>query len=676
MRLPPNNVMLYRERYTSYAFSQKSLANLYIFLGDYPLAETSFKEAISIFENNFGSGHPSVALTLNDFAILEALEEKNEKSLEHMLQAQKITDSIIEQIVNFTSEKEKIIYLASQSDGFSKLISLVTSKLTSNHKAIEACYDVWIRRKGIVFEAQRQSQDVLFHSDDPKIKNVYHQLADVRTQLSRRIFAGVELSSPQIYRNEMEKLTTKKQDLESQLSMLSKTFSQNQQNKSVSIDQLVKSLPKDSVLIDFCLTQIINFNEIPGLKNTPNGSSYHYLAFIVKPDKKDRVTVVDLGSAIPIDQAQQNFKFTIQKYSKTPDSKEAYAEIQKATFELEQRVFAPILPIIGPTRKILLSPDGALNLVPFEIFSDKSGRFLIQDFTFNYLASARDLIHFGSPIITTNEKSLFLGNPNFDLDNSKKGAVLKRLGYTHSSKQHTLVSRDFNEKFSDLPETQKEIDALKQIIGTKSAEYFTEDEAIEDLLKQKKSPKILHLATHGFFLSDQSLPRFIDDPTRNIRGKSFNSIESHYIYDNPLLRSGIALAGANNKQANINLNYGNGIVTAEDILALQLQGTELVVLSACESGLGEVKSGEGVFGLRRSFLQAGARGLVMSLWSVQDEETKELMVSFYDNYLNKSMDKVQALRQASLKEMEVIRERYGYPNPYFWGAFIFAGEGS
>ena len=118
----------------------------------------------------------------------------------------------------------------------------------------------------------------------------------------------------------------------------------------------------------------------------------------------------------------------------------------------------------------------------------------------------------------------------------------------------------------------------------------------------------------------------------------------------------------------------DGIVTSEEILGLQLRGTDMVVLSACDTGLGEVKTGEGVFGLRRAFTQAGARSLVMSMWAVPDKETKELMVEFYKNILSGKMNRCQALRQAALKEMTIVKERYGYANPFFWGAFVFMGE--
>jgi CHAT domain-containing protein len=193
-----------------------------------------------------------------------------------------------------------------------------------------------------------------------------------------------------------------------------------------------------------------------------------------------------------------------------------------------------------------------------------------------------------------------------------------------------------------------------------------------------KTPRILHLATHGFFLKDiefsplkhLSSKRGISIVKANKKNLSIQRIK----IENPFLQSGFVLAGANSTLKSSDSKNFDGIVTAEKILGLKLMGTDMVVLSACNTGVGEAKRGEGVFGLRRAFTQAGAKSLVMSMWSVPDKETKELMVEFYKNILSGKMNRCQALRQAALKEFKIVKERYGFPNPLFWGAFVFMGE--
>jgi CHAT domain-containing protein len=229
--------------------------------------------------------------------------------------------------------------------------------------------------------------------------------------------------------------------------------------------------------------------------------------------------------------------------------------------------------------------------------------------------------------------------------------------------------------FTRLPGTRQEVRAIHALLGADKADLFTDKAALEEVLRQHGTPRILHLATHGFFLSDQDLASLRDDD-RGMRplGLEVALPPKAGKIENPLVRSGIALAGANRALAASDLTQSDGLVTAEKILGLRLQGTDLVVLSACETGLGEVKNGEGVFGLRRAFTQAGAKSLVMSLWTVPDRETQELMVRFYENMLSGRMNRAQALRQAALALMPIIKARYGDAHPFYWGAFVFLGE--
>jgi CHAT domain-containing protein len=196
------------------------------------------------------------------------------------------------------------------------------------------------------------------------------------------------------------------------------------------------------------------------------------------------------------------------------------------------------------------------------------------------------------------------------------------------------------------------------------------------VLWQKGTPKILHLATHGFFLSDPDFDDFEEDimsrgihlvrlPKKQGKKAKIKSL---------LLRTGIALAAANNTLSVQNTGISDGIVTAEKVLGLRLRGTDMVVLSACETGLGKVMLGEGVFGLGRAFTQAGAKSLVMSMWKVPDLETKELMIEFYRNIMSGSMNRCKGLRLAALKQMKIVEARYGHTNPLYWGAFVFMGE--
>jgi CHAT domain-containing protein len=228
--------------------------------------------------------------------------------------------------------------------------------------------------------------------------------------------------------------------------------------------------------------------------------------------------------------------------------------------------------------------------------------------------------------------------------------------------------------FSRLPGTKEEVNAIAALMGHSACDTYTGKDATESVLMQRISPRILHLATHGFFLSDQDWSSLMDDRRRGI---TITARETPFArkpvrIENPFLRSGLALAGANRSLSREGVT--DGILTAEKILSLNLRGTDMVVLSACDTGVGDVRSGEGVYGLRRAFTQAGTKSLVMSLWEVSDRETKELMVSFYQNLQSGKMNRAEALRHAVLNQRETVKSRYGSDHPYYWGAFVFLGE--
>ena len=314
-----------------------------------------------------------------------------------------------------------------------------------------------------------------------------------------------------------------------------------------------------------------------------------------------------------------------------------------------------------------------------KFFYKPDSGFLVGDYTFNYVSSGRDILGYGEAR-KRGSKTLLLGDPDFDMKTEKKASVEDETAESELRKerivQRSIFFRDLS--FDRLPGTREEVQAIQSLLGTDLVEIYTGEDATEEVLRVMRTPRILHLATHGFFLKDiefipsknPSSRRGLAIAKANQKDMSFQRIK----IENPLMQSGFVLAGANSTLKSRESKNFDGIVTAEKILGLNLMGTDMVVLSACNTGVGEVKRGEGVFGLRRAFTQAGAKSLVMSMWSVPDKETKELMVEFYKNILSGKMNRCQALRQAALKEFKIVKERYGFPNPFFWGAFVFMGE--
>jgi CHAT domain-containing protein len=331
----------------------------------------------------------------------------------------------------------------------------------------------------------------------------------------------------------------------------------------------------------------------------------------------------------------------------------------KAIYEL---LLKPIEPFIKGKKHFFISPDGNLNLIPFEVLMTPEGKYLMEDHLITYVAAGRDIIRFRDETVAKGDP-LIMANPDYDMSLQEKVEVAKAMGVVET-RSPASVSRDAKDmRFRRLPDTKQEADAIEKVlkqIDRINVRNYQDRNALEEVLFKSKDPRILHLATHGYFLEDEEVKY---QPKMGIIPQEVDKMADIGI-ENPMLRSGIALAGAN---ASLKEGRDDGVVSAEKILGLRLKGTDLVVLSACETGVGDVKSGEGVFGLKRSFILSGAKTVVMSLWSIPTRETAELMVDFY-TLMAKGKTKAEAMREARLNLMKKK------PNPFYWGAFVMVGN--
>ncbi len=278
---------------------------------------------------------------------------------------------------------------------------------------------------------------------------------------------------------------------------------------------------------------------------------------------------------------------------------------------------------------LIISPDGLLNTIPFEAFYNGKN-YLIEKLNIRYIPSGKEFVKLYKNNNTSNDKVIVFSNPSFGLEqNNQNRSQLK--GTTIEA----LYKRDI--PFENLKTDESKI--IKRLYGAKS-KIYKGDQASETNFFNIKSPKILHLSTHGFYLTDKTIL-------------------------NPMLKAGIALSGANESIKN---KKGDGIVTALELSGMDLSHTELVVLSACETGVGKLEDGEGVAGINKAFMKAGAKYVVMSLWSVPAHSTEELMTRFYEN-LQRGQSYSEALRGAKIWWIE-----HKNSHPYFWGGFVGSGR--
>jgi len=428
---------------------------------------------------------------------------------------------------------------------------------------------------------------------------------------------------------------------------------------------VVKSIPVGAVLWEFLRYKPYDFKKT-GSDRDKNGPA-RYLAFAI--NHSGDVVIKDLGEAEAIESQIYAARDLIYEHKGkgiifTDQVVDSEKQLNKVTKKLYDVLFAPLVSHLRDSTEILISADGQLNILPFEILPCPDGRYVVENYSISYLSSGRDLLRFKMKQEPC-DWALLVADPAFDLS----GDALDQYKNKHADRSsvtqlsHTpsrSVSGCLNFCCYSLPNSLKESEAIREILETQAhlrTECYYGGDALEDLLKDlPTAPKLLHLATHGFFCP-------LEDPAQE------------RTFENPLLRCGLLLTGANhlrNDPLSKNYQREDGILTAFEASGLNLAGTELVTLSACETGMGDVRNGEGVYGLRRAFQHAGARTIVMSLWKVGDKETRRLMESFYRNWSN-GYTKKEALRQAILEVLDDHRGKYA-AHPYFWGAFIMLGD--
>ncbi len=661
------------------------LARLQLSFERYDEAGALLAEALAIREAAFGPDHPLTAESHYQQGIYRVARHKVEAAtgksikdpadypaaLRSFRRAVASDERMIRHVMGFTSERQKLRFLSERRERLDLIVSFAARFMPGDPEAFALAADVWLRRKGIVLEAQRRYQEALLLSGDPEAMAVFEALGEARTQLSRLAFLAPEEEDPAAFRAKMRDLEERIGTLEARLAAVSRRWADRERVRGADLTAVAGALPPGAVLLEYARIRPFSFSAIDregggGIREEHWWRPPVYMAFVIPSGSPAGTRLIDLGPAEAIDAAVRRLKGAITGEKGDP------AEVEDRAAALHRLVFAPVAEALGDAGTIFISPDGNLNLVPFEVLKGPDG-FLIRSRTFVYLAAGRDLLEFGASG-ATGGRAVLMGDPDFS------GGTADPEG---SGRRGTTVARSRDGLwFTPLPGTRSEVEAIAGLMEKTAYILHTGPAASEAVLAEVKSPALLHLATHGFFLDSPSGPI----TGRSIRGLSLapkppvspepDTSEAAsgpaVSSENPLIRCGVALAGAN--ETLVTGESDKGIMTAEKILAMDLTGTRMVVLSACETGLGQVRSGEGVYGLRRAFAQAGADSLVMSLWSVPDRETAELMAAFYANILKKGMDRATALRRAALSEMEIVRERYGHAHPLFWAAFIFMGE--
>jgi CHAT domain-containing protein len=674
------------EEHPDVAESQLSLGLLLAKHGQTREALTLLEQSVSIRENGLGPAHPQVAEALAGQAAVVAATGNSATALELALRAEEIGRDHLRLTGRSLAEQLAVRYAAVRNRGLDLALSLAAEGTVD--AARRAVLDSLVRSRAVVLDEIAARQRSVAGSEDPEIARLAEELATAREQLANLTVKGLGNMSPEAYRTLLDESRRKKERAENALAAASTAFALEQERSRSGLDAVAASLPPDSALIAYVLYDRAELPEA-GTESRPEGqrapvkvdrsrSVPSYLAMVLRAGAS-APAAVPLGPADEIDPLIKKWKREMVFAAGASEPEQAEARYRSAADALGGRIWNPIVEQLAGVKRVLIVPDGSINLVSFNSLPAGAGSYLVEAGPLvHYLSAERDVVS-TTEAFASGRGLLAIGGPAFD-GADPTVASASSTGRPPAPRTRSACGSFESLRFDPLPAAEIEALDIAALWESKAessdaprepAVHLSGPEASEAAFK-KDAPgmRVLHLATHGFFLGGECASGL--ERSRGIKLVE-EPAPAAGVQLSPLLLSGLALAGAN-RRAEAGESEEDGILTAEEIASLDLSGVEWAVLSACDTGVGEIQAGEGVFGLRRAIQVAGVRTLVMSLWPVDDESTRSWMLAFYRARLFNGQQTPEALRQASLSVLEQRREKGESGHPFFWAAFVAAGS--
>ncbi|NMF59568.1 tetratricopeptide repeat protein [Pseudanabaena yagii GIHE-NHR1] len=620
--------------------SLNNLAVLYQSLGNASAAEPLYKRSLAIADRALGSEHPNVATSLNNLSLLYQAQGDIDRAITFRQKGLEVQEHNLKLNLASGTETQKQAYMQTVSGTTDGTISLHVQAAPTNNAATRLALTAILQRKGRLLDILSTNLQTLRQYLTPDIQPQFDQWITLKSQLANLALKNTPIDQYRTLQQQVEEIESNLNRRSAELQAI---------NEAVTIAAVQKQIPTEAVLIEFFRYDTLN----PKASQKDRWGKPRYVAYILQNQGEPKW--VDLGEAATLEPAIQTFRQAISRPPTNPDREVdpqlTVAEVKQTARDLDQKLMQPIRPLLGNARHLLISPDSDLNLIPFAALVDQQKRFLLETYDITYLSSGRDLLR-------PNRKGINLTNPVLfsDPDYGKPSdKLIASNGRNPCSTQIAARGEEINslanQIFCQLPNVAAETSAIQNLLPR--SQLLSQSQATKSAAKKLRNPSILHFATHGFFLPDPP-----------------NTNPDTPIRQNPLSRSALVLANFNQRQSCSDSDSNcNGLLTAQDVTTIDLRGTKLVFLSACETGLGKVTNGEGVYGLRRAFTLAGAESQVMSLWKVNDQTTRELVESYYQNL------KANQGRSQSLKTIQLdLLKKYQFP--YYWAAFIPSGNWS
>jgi len=655
-----------------YALSLHNLASLHLRQKNYDKAEQLFLQSATLEQKVFGEDHPAYAGTLNNLGVLYEKKDQFEKAEEYFKKALQIRGKILgsthpeyaysqyglallylkmgklddaktlyesaisnylDQVQNFfpaLSEKEKNDFYTKIKpvvENFKEFAVEYAVNRDKNYSSdlIGEIYNIQLATKALLLNASNKVRNRIISSGDSELITLFDRWTEIKEKLARYYQYTLEqLQSEEI---DLAGLESTSNNLEKQLSLKSELFAGEYDKQSVSWKQIRDKLQPDEAAL-----------EIMRVQRNATTDTVMYVALVVRKNLDfPKLIILDYGASLEGDY----YKFYKNAINFKMEDPYSYNVFWKKIDRDLQGV-----------KKVYVSADGIFNKININSFRDPSdGTFMLEKYEVSLLSNTRELLK--EPTLGFNKTATLLGYIQYQSGQEEKpqpGGVFRSLGSGGWLKNGIPMLRG----------TKKEVEDISSELEGSGWQTKTLEQnlATEGALKSMRHQGLIHIATHGFFLEDLDLDE---------SGERFDAHVKNYEM-NPLFRSGLLLAGSGNTIFGENTREGDdGILTAYEAMNLSLENTDLVVLSACETGLGEVRNGEGVYGLQRALIVAGAKGIIMSLWKVNDEATQKLMTYFYKNWLSGD-SKFNAFKKAQLALKEEFKD------PYYWAAFVILGR--
>jgi CHAT domain-containing protein/Flp pilus assembly protein TadD len=608
--------------------SLNNLAGLYRAQGRYGEAEPLYKEFLQLCDQALGKYHPNTLTFLSNYIILLVNMEKPKTAFRLLKKMEdRLFSRSFQELYSTSEDRIRRLFLKNLSDF--QDISFSFAKKFPENAHIRYATDVALRWKQVYAEEYAFQHKLLSVSDDPAIKKLRAEIGRLRSAFSSALYQ----------KDQQKKLPGLFQALnkaEAELRGKARSLRSKLQVSGENTDMVLRKLPEKNALIEFKRFSPVDFKE--GEFLSPHWGAYLLLSDI---DADQQVFFEDLGSEADL------IKIMSESLSKSGDPMQGLYTMLFSRFEKH----------LKNVNTLYIAPDGFLNILPFASLKTPDGQYLTQKFTIKQLQSGRDLLD--TNFDKADNTLIALGGVDYGQMPGiapVKGDVQKSLANLNLNLR---AATELDKGLKYLPHSLKEVGDIETLFKSNckdgTARIYTDVKAGEDILKNlKKAPRILHLSTHGFFLQQ--------------------SKDSQLAEEEPMVLSGLALAGANQGLKGIlDKNGDDGLLYSLEVLGLNLQGTELVSLSACETGKGVIDYSEGVYGLIRAFRTAGAKNVLMTLTPVGDEDAKVFMVKFYEKWLTapEGTSPSEALNQTWKYFIEHTNPEYRKPG--FWSPYVMIG---